>query len=646
MYFATESRQMQILVWLIWFIACLVFLALPETVIVGERSTAELPALAGVVTHDPRNGTPFPWQPRSRWRKWAWRRYCALRRAHRQAVWTARMARLALTGVLSLAQLVDLVTRSQLRRHLGALPVLYSLLEALQIRDIINRHRPTRAQVDHGTVALVLILNRLTMPLPLYRIADWLAQTVLVHALGIAASKFNDDRLARTLDAIQPHCRDIWEAVVQRALVQGEVDLSLIFYDLTAFVVHGAYRDSQHVDFGFAHNTPMNKRKFKLGLNVVADGNIPSDYRLWPGRTTDMTTVQKNMERLRRLLKRQGLPPDKVMVVGDRANVDDKLALAYQDHELRYLSGLRLLKNVHKGLVFDIPEKRFYADRPLTDERGPKAYWGILCQVPFQPKDSERQVIHRGLVVLSGPMRTSLRQGRAAKLKELRQALRQVQAEIGQPRMRTVKAVQRRANARLSNSSVGKLMRAEAYTDEQGQVCLHWWVDPDMLRQAMQRDGRYLLVTNDWSLTPRQILDIYHQKDGVEKRFCVSKSQLRVSPVYLHKDERIEAMLLLNMLALLAYSVLERQTRQHGLQMTTRRIIEKLQTLDVVETNCWDGSRLLRLVPVDEEQMILLDILDRVLTDLQIPRWRYHSLPAGHDILLLLQPPGREPCSL
>ena len=105
-------------------------------------------------------------------------------------------------------------------------------------------------------------------------------------------------------------------------------------------------------------------------------------------------------------------------------------------------------------------------------------------------------------------------------------------------------------------------------------------------------------------------------------------------------------MLLLNMLALLAYSVLERQTRRHGLQMTTRRIIEKLQTLDVVETNCWDGSRLLRLVPVDEEQMILLDVLDRVLTDLQIPRWRYHSLPARHDILLLLQPPGREPCSL
>ena len=46
------------------------------------------------------------------------------------------------------------------------------------MRQIINRHVPTAAQVDHDTVALVLILNRLSVPWPLYQITDWLAQTV------------------------------------------------------------------------------------------------------------------------------------------------------------------------------------------------------------------------------------------------------------------------------------------------------------------------------------------------------------------------------------------------------------------------------------------------------------------------------------
>jgi transposase len=544
-----------------------------------------------------------------------------------------------MVGALGLAQLVDLVTRSQLRRHVGALPALYTLLETLQVRQVINRYCPTWAKVDHGTVAMVLVLNRLMMPLPLYQVADWLARTILVHTLNIPASKFNDDRLARTLDAIQPHCQAIWLEVVQQALQQAEIDLRFIFYDLTAFVVHGTYAQSQHVDFGFANNTPMKKRKFKAGLNVTADGNLPVDYALWSGRTTDMATVEENMARLGRLLQRRGWPTEKVTVIGDRANLSDKLALTYDDHKLHYLAGLRLLKKVHKALLVEAPESQFYA-HPLTDERGPKGYWGLLCRVPFEHEG--RWATHKGLVVLSGPMRTAIRQGRAKQFRELHQALRQVKAQIGQPRCRTVKAVQHRARTKLKSSPVGKFVQAEAYIDEQGQIRLRWRVDEDALRQKMERDGRYLLVTNNEALSAKRILDLYHQKDGVEKRICVSKNQLKVSPIYLHKDERIEAMLLINMLALLAYSLLERQARQGGLQMTTRRIIEKLQSLDVVETCCWDGSYLFRLAPVDDEQVVLLQVLAQVLQDLRLPRWQQPPLPTRNGQSWSLPPPKNQ----
>jgi transposase len=641
MHFATKAKQTQILVWLIWAIACLVFLLAPNAVTLDHTSVPDLPALAAVVSHEPGTASAFPWQPRVRWRKWAWRRYCAWRRAHQRARRVAHLARLALTGALTLAQVVDLVTGAQFRRHLGALPVLYALLETLQVRAIINRYCPTQAEVDHGTVALVLVLNRLTLPLPAYQMADWLARTVLVSVLGIPAAKFNDDRLARTLDAIQPHGQAIWREVIDRAIVQLDLDLSVIFYDLTAFVVHGAYTDSQHVDFGFAHNTPMDKRKFKVGLNVTPDGRILLQFGLWPGRTADIATVQENMERLKRLLQRQGCSVQETLIVGDRANLDDKLALAYDDHHLHYLAGLRLLKKVHQALVWEPSDAQLYA-QPLTDDHGPQGYYGRLCQVPFQPKDSQPRAVHRGLVVLSGPMRTAVRQTRATQLKALRHSLREVEAKIGQPRLRTVKAVRRRADVTLKASPVGKLMRAEAYQDEQGPVRLRWWVDREALHEVMQRDGRYLLVTNDWTLSPQQMLTLYHRKDDVEKRARVAKNQLQVSPIYVHKDERIEAMLLINMLALLAYSVLERQARQRGLQVTTRHIIEKLESLDVVETHCVDGSCLVKLAPVDEEQAVLLSVLAQVLSELRLPRWPHPFLPNGQGLLLALPPPWRE----
>ena len=640
MYLTARFRQIPVSAWLLWAIVCLVFVAAPA---VGhDGNVGSPPALTGVVTHDARSGPLVPWQPVHRSRRWLRKEFRlrlrrAWQRAHRRAAMSKHLTRLILKGALTMAAVVDLLTQSQLRRQMGALPVLYALLETLQVREIINRHCPTAAEVDHGTVAVVMILNRLMAPRPLYQIADWVARTVLVYQLGVPAKKFNDDRLARTLDAISQHTRDIWQDVVHRALVQANIDLSVIFYDLTAFALHGSYADSEHVNFGFAHNTPMNKRKFKAGLDVTADGNVPTEYGLWAGRTADMATVQENMERLCRLLRSHGWSVQETTIIGDRANLNDELAMAYDDHHLRYLAGLQPQKKVHRELLTARPEAHFYA-YPLTDERGGTGYWGIPCQVVFEHQG--RQVVHKGLIVLSGPMRSARRKTRATQLRALRKALAEVEAKIGRPYYRTVTSVQKRANTQLKRSPVGKLMRAEAYTDEQGQVYLRYWIDRHALWQVMQRDGRYLLVTNDWSLSHQRMLALYREKDGVEKRFKVSKSDLKVSPIYLHKDERIEGMLLINMLALLAYSMLERQVRQNEVQMTTRRIIEKLESLDVVETLCWDGSLLYRIVPVDQEQALLLEILAHVLADLRRPRWPHLLLPSGNALPLAMPPPG------
>ena len=639
MYLAARFRQIPVSAWLLWAIVCLVFVAAPA---VGHDGNAgSPPALTGVVTHDSRSGSLVPWQPVHRSRRWLRKEFHvrlhrAWRRVHRRAALIKHLTQLMLKGALTMAAVVDLLIQSQLRRQMGALPVLYALLETLQVREVINRHCPTAAEVDHGTVAVVMILNRLMVPRPLYQIADWLARTVMVYQLGVPAEKFNDDRLGRTLDAISQHTRDIWQDVVHQALLRADIDLSVIFYDLTAFALHGSYADSKHVDFGFAHNTPMNKRKFKAGLDVAADGNMPTEYGLWAGRTADMATVQENMDRLCHLLRDHGWSVQETVIIGDRANLNDELAIAYDHHGLRYLAGLQPQKKAHRELLVDYPDEQFYA-LPLNNERGGKGYWGRLCQVIF--KHEGRQVTHRGLVVLSGPMRSALRKGRATKLRALRQELKEVRVKIGQPYHRTVEAVQKRADTRIKKSPVGKFVRAKAYTDEQGQIRLHWWIDRHTLLLTMQKDGRYLLVTNDWHLSVQRMFDLYRQKDGVEKRFKVSKSDLKVSPIYLHKDERIEGMLLINMLALLAYSLLERQVRQNGLQMTTRRIIEKLEHLDVVETLCWDGSLLYRIVPVDEEQALILQILARILVDLRRPRWLHLLLPAGDALPLALPPP-------
>jgi transposase len=627
MYFATKTEEIRVITWVIWVITLLVFWVSPLPSPLNSETGHRLPLLASIVTCDDRQqGGYFPWQATKRWRKWAFGHYQRLRQAQQRARWAVRLSKLILSGAMGLAGLVDLVTTAQLQYHLGLLPVLYALFEVLQVRQIINRHCPTAAEIDHGTVVLVLALNRLMAPRPLYKIADWLGQTVLVHQLGLAPEKFNDDRLGRTLDAISQQRSAIWQDIVDQALLRAEIDLSLIFYDLSAYVAHGEYADSQLVDFGFAHNTPMNKQKVKLGLDVSADGHLPVDYNPWAGRTADKATVVTNMKRLVGLLKRHGWPVQETMLVGDRANLDDALAIAYDDHHLRYLAGLKTDKKVHRELLLAQPTEHFYP-HPLTD--GPKAEqcWGLPCAITFEHQG--RQVTHRGLVILSNPMRRALRQARAKQLRELRQQLIDLQAKIGQPYYRTPKALQRSVKARLKASKVGHLMRVEVYTNEHHQLDLRWQIDTYQLWQAMHRDGRYLLATNDFSLSPVQMLALYRSKDGVEKRFRVSKSDLQISPLYVHLDSRIEGLLLVNMIALLAYSLLERQMRLSDLNLTTRRLIEKLDNLHLLESHYLDGSCQRRLTPISSEQMMLLETLAHLLADLGLIKWPQLALSAG-----------------
>ena len=630
----TKMHWRRVLAWLFWFLVALSWVCaytLPveyqgDALYRSDQVASAGQMLALATSSDGEVG--LFWAQRRRCRKWAWIHYQAGCRMYRQALWTARMAyvravwaagmaRLILTGALTFATLVDWVTKAQLRRNMGALPVLYAVLDVLHVKEMIDRHCPTEAEVSHGTVAVVLILNRLMAPRALVNVADWVGRTVLTQTQGVRADKFNDDRLGRTLDALAQHQREIWQDIVHEALLQFDIDLSFVFYDLTAFVMQGEFKDSQKVDYGFAHNTPSDKKKIKLELSSASDGSVPVSYAATSGRTADMATVQENMERLCRLLERRGYPMDEVVVIGDRGTLNDEIALKYAEKNLKYLAGLKAQKKEHADLLKSVPEAQIYR-HPLTAERGSQGTYGVARTVTFN--HAGHRATHRCLIVIAGPMRFAVRQGRAQALRALSADLSAVRSKIGSKRYRSAQDVQTRADTCLRRSPVGRLMRAEAFTTADGCLDLRWQINTFALWQAMQTDGRYLLVTNDWSLSPQRMIEMYRAKDGVEKCFRTGKHILRIRPVYVHSDERIEALLLINMLALLAYNLLERQMRQNGLPLTTRRLIELLEDLTIIETHCLDGSILQRPTPVTEEQRQLIVFLAQLISTLRLPR--------------------------
>jgi hypothetical protein len=82
------------------------------------------------------------------------------------------------------------------------------------------------------------------------------------------------------------------------------------------------------------------------------------------------------------------------------------------------------------------------------------------------------------------------------------------------------------------------------------------------------------------------------------------------------QGNRVSTMLFLNRIALLAYTLLQRQMQQRGIQLTTRRLIQRLEPLTIIETTCWDGSSLRRLPPDDPDLLMLLERVADALDDL------------------------------
>lgn len=123
-------------------------------------------------------------------------------------------------------------------KTIGSLYLLKPFMNALQIREIIDRIVPMQCDVGgltHGQVIEQLVLNRLNDPCPLVRIEDWAENAGIMELFQIQPDELNDDRLGRALDAVEPYIDDIEEEIVLSVLSRyGKIDTGQVLWDLTS----------------------------------------------------------------------------------------------------------------------------------------------------------------------------------------------------------------------------------------------------------------------------------------------------------------------------------------------------------------------------------------------------------------------------
>src|SRR6185312_8430813 len=87
-------------------------------------------------------------------------------------------------------------------------------------------------------------------------------------------------------------------------------------------------------------------------------------------------------------------------------------------------------------------------------------------------------------------------------------------------------------------------------------------VDAARLAEAAQCDGIFPLISNEITMSAKELLLAYKEQPMIEKRFAQLKTDFAVAPVYLKEVSRIQALLCVYFLALLVESLLERELRR------------------------------------------------------------------------------------
>ena len=115
------------------------------------------------------------------------------------------------------------------------------LLRQLELDRMLGELvRRGREQIPWPLMAMVLVLGRLSDPSSELRLAEHVYEhSALAEVLGVPASKVNEDRLYRALDALLPHKAELEKHLRQKLGELFALDYDLLLYDVTSTYFEG-----------------------------------------------------------------------------------------------------------------------------------------------------------------------------------------------------------------------------------------------------------------------------------------------------------------------------------------------------------------------------------------------------------------------
>lgn len=464
------------------------------------------------------------------------------------------------------------------------LPVVAHFCNRLKIEKIANQilpWDPTQWQLSPGTVIKALIIDALNGRTPLYRMDEFFA-TVDIDSLlgsGIKAEQLNDDRLGRTLDCIFRYGpAQLFSTIALSALKEFAVTLNSIHGDTTSKNVFGKYARQNPKSIlicnGYSKDKRPDLKQFLFGV-VTTREKIPICGTVSNGNIHD-----KNWNN--RLLK----------TIKDNLRMTDFSNITYiADSAVVCEMNLIEIGQLFMDLISRLPEN-FALCHQLMERSFDDSGWESIGRLSTRTDSANYKLksyqemlygrVYRFIVVHSD-------KHNQRKLKTLN---RKVQAE--QKRLLNLNQkpalfhCEKDAQVTLDNVqksikfwNVSGQIQSVAFKKKTGkrgrrrrnepveydtfyQIVYQMTENHDQIEKEKQKAGMFVLITTHLErFSNKEILVEYKEQSSVESSFKFLKSPMIAEQVFLKNNSRIEALGYLMLVALMIWTLIERQLRNN-----------------------------------------------------------------------------------
>jgi len=364
-----------------------------------------------------------------------------------------------------------------------------------------------------------IVVARLAYPTSKAKTVDYLyryrGKSVSVQSIYRFLDRLNDRYSRLTQQIAYQYSRKILKRI------------NVVFYDMTSLYFEAEDEDDLR-KIGFSKDGKFQNPQIMLGL-LVGSGGYPIGYDIFEGNTFEGKTLLPVLKQIQQRY-RFGKP----VVVADAAMLSKDNLGALDRDKYPFIVAARI-RNETAAMQEEI----------LTRCRGLTNGQSVVI---------EHEKGRRLIVSYSDKRAKKDAHNRKRGVARLRQ-------RVGSGRM---------TKEHLNNRGYNKFLKLT------GEVAVE--IDETKIEQAARWDGLKGYITNT-DLPPDEIIENYGQLWQIERAFRISKTDLRIRPMYHYRRRRIEAHVLVAFVAYTIYKELERRLHEAGLAMSSKRAAELTQTM-------------------------------------------------------------------